>query len=628
MRQHGFKTREEWNTAFTAYFSQIQRINQMSYDLLNEEASFYTWMQDYQNQSETVQTIFKQSNEFLNNHIRYFHDHPNRLTEEIADALLAYLYRYCMRMEDTEADYIAVTMLLSYYEEKDDEIAIMKCCFVLTVIYMFLDLYNFSDICLKYIHRGIQLFEKHYDELDEETKSMGISFYDFRCNVLYTSIPFTRDFPEYFKHTLRYALESGLKRIDQFMKEADLNLPINAILPEIKEEMIESFITLTLKIPKNSITPQQAEYIAGLTAYCYKESKEGLDDIKKWKAQLALMMAKRLTTEVNYEDLYQTMYNLLIQIPDMNITRKEDYNDFFLDLLQAFSSSFQTLIKEDESEGKAYIGCEILRKLTAFISSLPYEKYLQHGADGSVFHDVLTLIRFLPDEQSMIDSVLKLTIYRQLQTAVHTKMVARSADIITRHLLDKQPTFFTTMPFFMDQEDVELCKEHIKTHVHNGAMLHDVGKILCTSIINMQYRKITALEFETIRFHPITSGKILNKIPLLSQYHDLAVGHHKSYDGTFGYPKDFDNLHSPQKAIIDLITICDSLDAATDTYGRNYARTKTFDEVMIELNKQKGTRYSASIVDFILTDPHLYQELNDLFTNKRIDVYREVHDIL
>lgn len=624
---HGFTTREEWNTAFTEYFSQIQRINQLSYQLLNKKSSFSVWMKEYQEQSETIFQIFQSMNAFLNNHIRYFEQHPTALTETISDSLLSYLYRYCMRMEDTEAVYIAVQMLMKYYEERNNEIAVMKCCFVFSVLYMFLDIYNFSEICLSYNQRGMALYEKHYDELDEETKSMGISFYDTCCSVLGASLNIHDGFSQYFDNVLKRQLETGLDMIDRFMKEADMSKGVNQLLPLIKEEMEESFITMTFKIPKYYLTSEQIEYIADITkSYC-KAQGELKDDVKSWKARLSLMMAKRLTEEMNYEEIFEAIHELLQKIPDMYITKKEEYNDFVLDLLCAFSNSFQTLIKEQKTEGNTEIGVEILRKLSLFISSLPYEKYLQHTADESVFHEVLTLIRFLPDEQTMIDSVLRLTIYRQLQTAIHTKMVARSADIITKHLLKEYPQFFLEMPFFDSVSDVLVYEEEIKRHVHNGAMLHDVGKILCTNVINMQYRKITGIEFETIKFHPATSGKILSDIPLLSQYYDIAVGHHKSFDG-LNYPQDFDNLHSPQKILIDLITVCDSLDAATDTYGRIYAKTKTFEEVMQELNDEKGTRYSDTIVDFIQNNQNLYHELKDLFTSRREEVYQEVHEIL
>ena len=143
----------------------------------------------------------------------------------------------------------------------------------------------------------------------------------------------------------------------------------------------------------------------------------------------------------------------------------------------------------------------------------------------------------------------------------------------------------------------------------------------------MQYRRLIDLEFEAIKLHPISSGEILKQIPTIADFYDIAVGHHKSYDGQKGYPIDFDNLHSPQKLFIDLITICDTLDAATDNLGRNYARTKQFKEVLEELNSEKGSRYSDSIVDLILNDDELQIQLEELL-NSREESYRQVFEII
>ena len=62
------------------------------------------------------------------------------------------------------------------------------------------------------------------------------------------------------------------------------------------------------------------------------------------------------------------------------------------------------------------------------------------------------------------------------------------------------------------------------------------------------------------------------------------LGHHKTYDGKGGYPLEFDNLNSKYKSAIDLISISDSIDAATDVLGRNYANGKNFYSLLDELN--------------------------------------------
>ena len=144
----------------------------------------------------------------------------------------------------------------------------------------------------------------------------------------------------------------------------------------------------------------------------------------------------------------------------------------------------------------------------------------------------------------------------------------------------------------------------------------------------MQYRRLSAVEYKTIQFHPQSSAEILLRIPQLACFYDMAVGHHKSYDGKSGYPKDFHIEASPQKIFIDMIAICDSLDAATDSYGRNYAKAKKFETVVRELRSRAGTQYSGVIVDLICEDEALRSQLKDMLENRRDEACRKTFWIL
>ena len=96
------------------------------------------------------------------------------------------------------------------------------------------------------------------------------------------------------------------------------------------------------------------------------------------------------------------------------------------------------------------------------------------------------------------------------------------------------------------------------------------------AIIETQHRPLTDEEFGIIRSHPNRGGQYLSIDEDLARYVDIARGHHKFYNGKGGYPNDFDNTASPERFMIDIITVCDCLDAATDQYGRNYHQARNF----------------------------------------------------
>ena len=64
--------------------------------------------------------------------------------------------------------------------------------------------------------------------------------------------------------------------------------------------------------------------------------------------------------------------------------------------------------------------------------------------------------------------------------------------------------------------------------------------------------------------------------------------------------------------MIDLITLSDCLDAATDNLGRNYQRAKKVSAVLEEFAAGSGTRYNPDLVHLLLTDAHLNARLCNL----------------
>ena len=122
--------------------------------------------------------------------------------------------------------------------------------------------------------------------------------------------------------------------------------------------------------------------------------------------------------------------------------------------------------------------------------------------------------------------------------------------------------------------------EDLVGFVRRCALIHDIGKTKITDIVNTQGRRLWDSEFIGIKHHPGFGADMLKKDSNLMRYCDVVLGHHKFYDGTAGYPESFDNTKSAYRIIVDLITICDCIDAATDHLGRNYKRAKEHDIIL------------------------------------------------
>ena len=172
-------------------------------------------------------------------------------------------------------------------------------------------------------------------------------------------------------------------------------------------------------------------------------------------------------------------------------------------------------------------------------------------------------------------------------------------------------------------------KKEILQYVKKCGLLHDVGKCYITDVVNRQNRALTDPEFDMIRKHPELGLKIVNQSKAMEPYFDVILGHHKSYDGKLGYPASYDNTASKIRFIVDLITIADSVDAATDILGRNYSEGKNFARVFEELKEGAGKRYNPTIVKLIEENEKLAEKLDEFTSSGRFEVYRQAYgDIL
>ena len=143
----------------------------------------------------------------------------------------------------------------------------------------------------------------------------------------------------------------------------------------------------------------------------------------------------------------------------------------------------------------------------------------------------------------------------------------------------------------------------------------------------MYGRRLLDDEFAMIKSHPLTGAKIAREHASTKDYVDVILGHHRWYNCQKGYPTSFNTFDSPYKIIIDLVTVADCLDAATDTVGRSYNKGKTFLEFEKEIVESAGTRYAPYLPE-LFRDPLFRRDIECLLDEGRKKIYREVFYLL
>lgn len=289
-----------------------------------------------------------------------------------------------------------------------------------------------------------------------------------------------------------------------------------------------------------------------------------------------------------------------------------------LDRMKIFNWSFcyvNVLIPElykilDDKDFKKHLTKELIRYYEASI-------YAEKGfmTDEFIFENVRLVAESLSDINEFLKFTQTIFVHREINSAIHFSMVSNLAGMCLSHFIERKPELFVTKEF-PTAEDVRQNRTELLSFIKHAGVLHDIGKLSRTNIVNLHFRKITDAEFLKISEHTVMGEKLIDGIDYLASFHDIILGHHKYFNGKGGYPESFDINSSACKVFIDLISICDTIDTSTDHKGRNYAKKKNFDEIFVEL-KEMTDRYSPELVKIIDEDEALKEELRYMTSTGR-----------
>lgn len=302
-----------------------------------------------------------------------------------------------------------------------------------------------------------------------------------------------------------------------------------------------------------------------------------------------------------------------------------DVNEF-----RTFLQPFYTLFYFNDLADISYARRRrnVLRMCRDIEHVFQYRKDMQN--DNSYIRNMNTLVlydritKYLKPKER-VHFLNSLCVATQVTTYAHSAHVAEIAGTLMRGLLQYQPSLLKGLLGCKTESDVKRHKKKFLEYIHGAALYHDLGKNSIISVVNNDYRPLTADERKIITLHPELGLKFLELSPELEKYHDTMLGHHKWYNGKGGYPASFDNTKSPVRLMIDIVTLSDCLQAATERIGRNYKGDKTFDTVMKEFRAEAGTRYNPDLVAFIDAHPDVADKLSDLIEDGWVEIYYNIY---
>lgn len=293
-------------------------------------------------------------------------------------------------------------------------------------------------------------------------------------------------------------------------------------------------------------------------------------------------------------------------------------------------------------------GAEVSESLIRLQQQIPrdFVSYLYRSNNTQIMSWLLTALvnfvyvfREVPGGIKGEELFLQIIVALHPPTYIHSVMVARLSMCLARHLLEAKPELFADFPGCEKTESIadfpgcekprELVekKNEILDYIYHAAMVHDIGKVRILDTIAMYGRRLLDSEFRLLKLHPDYGAEIAEALPSLQPYVDVIRGHHVWYDGSHGYPEDFEKGKSPYKTIIDIVMAADCLDAATDGVGRSYRKGKSLEDFQKELQDGAGTRYAPWLPE-LFADPATNADIRYMLDEGRKALYRETFHML
>ena len=153
-------------------------------------------------------------------------------------------------------------------------------------------------------------------------------------------------------------------------------------------------------------------------------------------------------------------------------------------------------------------------------------------------------------------------------------------------------------------EEMGMAAEQVDT-IRWASLIHDIGKISVPAELLNKPGRLSEIEFNIIKTHPVIGYNILSPIEFPWPLAETVFQHHEKMDGS-GYPRGLlGNEIMPEARIIRLADVVEAMSA-----HRPYRPRLSTDQIILDLQQERGTSFETQVVDVCLK----------LISDKRLDL--------
>lgn len=612
---------------YNCYKRNLYEIRHIEKTIFEESYNYEKWESGLYEKSQTLREIYEKNEKLFNSKIRLLFDHVEELNDELVTNLLQHImyfvYEDHMDFEITQKvlefmeDYIE-TKALDWQKIKYYYIRGLMLAKGITKDYNYNWYGKITAVCKDWTQS---------DRSGSKERMLDAYFYRIICSARYDHTNIKGFFEQVDEAKMQWQRPETLEVLKKIHE---------------KERDVEHYVKLRLQLfdylqilifSEENFGKMSEKEVSRLYTYLENEYKQGLKN-KRLNARIfiAYHQIRYYMGQIDKEEYVRSLSLYPCPKPyeyPVHLNFEMRREDLFASLEQHryFCNSFTYALlllpeklKYTEDSIRQNVIFEEIERYICGLSNMENGEYLD-----SKLVDAMKIMATRMEDEKVFDLLETIMLHRQLPTDIHLTMVSKLVEMFAGYLVKEKPEMLVGILNTTTADEVRSAGDKIISFVVKAGLCHDIGKLSCTDIINLQSRRITNEEFAVIKGHPLEGKRIADEFAAFKPYSNIIAGHHLFADRTGGYPMDICIPTDAYTVVTDLITICDSIDAATDVLGRNYTQGKSFNNIITELRNQSNTRYSKELVDILCASEKLSKEMEQLTGPMRAGVYRDLY---
>lgn len=263
------------------------------------------------------------------------------------------------------------------------------------------------------------------------------------------------------------------------------------------------------------------------------------------------------------------------------------------------------------------------RRMVSYIRQMP-DHQLSSAIQKQLLACVTTFAEY-PDGLLEKDFILKLVACRNPDSYVSSRIAAAVAEMLVERAVSQAPELLVGALGCRDVPQVRARREELRVFVHESCLLHNVGMMTFNHFVRHIARSWMEEEKDMYQCH-VWSGKImLEQSESTRPYVWAAVGHHRFYDGSGGYPDSYRREEDPSPMLTDLISAAVHLVRLLDDRMHLTSQPLCLEDALAQIRAGAGTRLAPHWAKLLCG---LEPELREYLKDGQVRAYEEAFGLL